>query len=191
MHDTLPTTDTTQPTELTPTTMLNDGVTVYDPATWLFKKDAARYVGTTERSIERYASKGKLRPLMWKQTPNRPLAVYAKQELDRLKGDNADKTTPTVRQPDPPRQVAVGHQNGHVLLPVTPTATAPVASPLSGLPILISASFLAKHGTYVDLDTAKKLTGLPPSGIKLAVEEGRVQKWPKRRLYRTVDLLQL
>lgn len=158
-------------------------MTVYDPAFWFLKKEAAQYLGTTERTIERYANKNKLHPLMWAQRHNRPLAVYAKRELDQLKSDNADKTTPTLRQPDPPRHVA--------LLPVTPTVTSPAMSSLSGLPLLISASFIAKHGAYVDLATAKKLTGLPPSGIKRAVEAGRVQQWPKRRLYRTVDLLQL
>ena len=48
------------------------------------KKEAAEYLGVSTRAIERYTQKGKL-GVKYSGGKTRPLAVYDKEELDRLK----------------------------------------------------------------------------------------------------------
>ncbi len=49
------------------------------------KKEAAEYLGVSTRAIERYTQKGKL-GVKYSGGKTRPLAIYDKGELDRLKG---------------------------------------------------------------------------------------------------------
>ena len=60
---------------------------------------------------------------------------------------------------------------------------------MSGASALALASFLFEHGVYMDLDAAMKLTRLSKNDIKQAAKDGRVAKWPGRKLrYRTMPV---
>jgi hypothetical protein len=178
--------------------LLSDGRTLYDPAQWFDKATAAAFMGTTTRTLERWIDK-KLHPLTLRQPAKHPITVFAKAELEALKKERESQITATHRQSSPTlptaRQTDIAVTNGHAVssvnsrFPTVPTHTTPG---MSGVTALALASFLAEHGVYMDLEAAKKLTHLSEDDIKQAAKDGRVAKWPGRKLrYRTVDLLML
>jgi hypothetical protein len=178
--------------------LLSDGRTLYDPEQWYDKGKAASFMGTTTRTLERWID-NKLHPLTLRQKAKHPITVFAKTELERLKAERASQTTPAFRQPattlPTPRQRDIAVRNGHALsladarFPTVPTRPTPE---MSGVTALALAAFLFDNGVYMDLDAAMKLTHLSEDDIKQAAKDGRVAKWPGRKLrYRTVDLLQL
>ena len=53
---------------------------------WITKPEAAELLQCSEKSIERYASQGKLRQA-WRRVPGRrPLAVYCPEDIETLRG---------------------------------------------------------------------------------------------------------
>src|SRR5262245_13246316 len=52
----------------------------------LRKEDAARYVGCSIRSLENYTKQGRI-GVRYERSKTRPVALYARPELDRLKGE--------------------------------------------------------------------------------------------------------
>jgi hypothetical protein len=178
--------------------LLSDGRTLYDPAQWYDKGKAASFMGTTTRTLERWIDK-RLHPLTLRRPAQHPITVFNKRELETLKKERESQTTPAFREPVPtvptPRQTDMTVTNGHAVssanshFSILPTST---TTPMSGASALALASFLFEHGVYMDLDAAMKLTRLSENDIKQAAKDGRVAKWPGRKLrYRTVDLLML
>jgi len=66
------------------------------------KKEAADYLGVSERAVERYTKAGRL-SARYEKGKTRPVAVYAQDELRRLKGELEHPATirPAVEQPGP------------------------------------------------------------------------------------------
>jgi hypothetical protein len=178
--------------------LLSDGRTLYDPEQWYDKGKAASFMGTTTRTLERWIDK-KLHPLTLRRPAQHPITVFNKTELETLKKERESQTTPAFREPVPtvptPRQTDMTVTNGHAVssinmrLPIVPTRA---TTEMSDMTALALAAFLFDNGVYMDMEAAKKLTRLSESDIKQAAADGRVTKWPGRKLrYRTVDLLQL
>lgn len=178
---------------------LSDGQTLYDPEQWLIKKEAAKHIGKTERTVERWRSERGVRSLKLNLPAQHEQAVFFKPDLDRLLEEDKNQLTPTFREPTSPtpRQGDNPDSNGHALSPINtgfptrPTATTRMTPDMSGASALALASFLSEHGVYMEIEAAKKLTHLSEHAIKQAAKDGRVTKWPRRDLYRTVDLLML
>jgi len=62
----------------------------------LRKKDAAKYVGCSIRSLENYTSQGRL-GVKYEKSKTRPVALYSRAELDRLKDElNSTLYAPAV-----------------------------------------------------------------------------------------------
>lgn len=52
------------------------------------KEEAAKYVGCSVRSLENYVKQGRI-GVKYEKSKTRPIALYAREELDRLKADLA------------------------------------------------------------------------------------------------------
>jgi hypothetical protein len=60
------------------------------------KKDAAKYVGCSVRSLENYTSQGRV-TVKYEKSKTRPVAIYTRADLDRLKADlNSTLYAPAV-----------------------------------------------------------------------------------------------
>jgi excisionase family DNA binding protein len=66
--------------------MIKDGKK--DDAEELRKVEAAKYVGCSVRSLENYAKQGRI-GVKYEKSKTRPIALYARDELDRLKAELA------------------------------------------------------------------------------------------------------
>ena len=66
----------------------------------LRKRDAAKYVGCSVRSLENYSSQGRL-GVKYEKSKTRPVALYSRAELDRLKAElNSTLYAPAVTTQD-------------------------------------------------------------------------------------------
>lgn len=179
--------------------LLSDGQTLFDPEQWLPKKQAAQYAGKTERTVERWAEKDRVKTLLLRRDAQHPQAVFLKSDLDKVLKEDENKPTPALRQPAPaPRQTDMAVMNGHAVssvnpyFPTTPTATTIVTPEMSGASALAIATVLFEKGTYLSMKEARELTRWSKSALEEAVKEGRVRRAPGRAwLLRTIDLLML
>ncbi len=141
------------------------------------KQEAADYLGVTIRSIESYASKGKLTPAKAKGTRG-DIAVFDEKELEKLKAEREqiqfvprpELAAPTTASP--PTALARRRDVGDFFkLIEAARAAAPTISDLAAKPLL-------------KLSEAQTLTGLSRQILRAAIDDGNLKATLIGRAYR-------
>jgi hypothetical protein len=178
--------------------LLSDGQTLYNPDTWLDKNQAAAFVGSTPRTIERWVKEKGLTQLLLRQAAKHPVAVYFKPELERLKAERTE-ATPTRREPTAPTAPQPDSKAVATKPPTSSTLPnvaldAPVVKDL----LAYFAQEIARQlvpldrKPYLTLKEARVLSNLPEKALKEFANSGKIRRWPgKKYILKTEDVLSL
>lgn len=171
--------------------LLSDGHTLYDPKTWLTKTEAAELVGTSTRTIERWAGDGTLKPLYYKQPNQRAVAVFAKADIEKVKQERLLNPLPARREPTSPKPTPSPVANHALVRQENQGLPAPT------FPAMAREAWMAGHVVplrdkiYLTMEEARAYTGLPKAYLEQMANTGKVKKIPGRWLLRRQDLEQL
>ncbi len=141
------------------------------------KQEAADYLGVTIRSIESYASKGKLTPAKARGTRG-DITVYDQKELEQLKKNREqiqfvprpEPATPTI--PNPPTALARRRDVAEFFKMIeSARAAAPTVADLAAKPLL-------------KINEVQTLTGLSRETLREAIDKGRLKAKLIGRAYR-------
>jgi hypothetical protein len=159
-----------------------------DLAPWLTKSQAAHYLNSSEKHIERLAKRGRVQQAMRRQDGARTMAVFNPRDIER---ERARQTTVFEVQPF----VEAG---GGALAKIDKSdAVSPVsqrdvfAEVLAHIANVVEAqNNWNARSVYVSLATAARLTGLTRGTVLRLTGEGKVATMPYRRgvRYRRADL---
>lgn len=147
---------------------------VIDTSKWLIRDEAMAILTISARTLDRYAEAGTLRRSIRPVPGRRPRSTYCPEDVDQLAklmdierhGKERSMETGQLETPPP---------NG----PTTSELPSLVASAIAGLPEHSNSP----QPTYVTLDKAAELTGLPSSFLLKAAKAGKIKAVKAKELY--------
>jgi excisionase family DNA binding protein len=140
------------------------------------KKEAAAYLGCSERAIERYVQSGKI-SCSYEKGKTRTVAVFTQSELDKIKYQS-ESVTPAYETIPEPRQTATLDENELTIYHDEPVGVVEVGdiSKLSAMVelLLVGQQLKASDKLVLTVDECHQLTGLPREMIKEAIASGEL-----------------
>ena len=140
------------------------------------KKEAAAYLGCSERAIERYVQSGKI-SCSYEKGKTRTVAVFTQSELDKIKYQS-ESVTPAYEQIAEPRQTATIAENELTIYHDEPVGVVEVGdiSKLSAMVelLLVGQQLKASDKLVLTVDECHQLTGFPREMIKEAIANGEL-----------------
>jgi hypothetical protein len=164
--------------------------TATDLTPWLTKSQAAHYLNSSEKHIERLSKRGRVQQAMRKQDGARTIAVFNPRDIER---ERARQKTIFEVQPF----VVEGAAAGGALAKIDKSdAVAPV-SQFDGLAEVLAHVTNAvealnswnARAVYVPIEDAVRITGLSRGIVRRLAREGRIANFRSRGVrYRRADL---
>jgi hypothetical protein len=150
------------------------------------KKEAAKYVGCSVRSLENYTSQGRI-GVKYERSKTRPVALYSKAELDRLKAE-LDSTlyAPAVTTQEDGKRGSIMRREPAAELMLVLTRIFEAMQELAGKerePSIVELAHmpllkLREAERYSNLSRAELLTAIETNDLKATKTEG---EWKIRR----------
>ena len=140
------------------------------------KKEAAEYLGCSERTIERHVKSGNLSCTYEKGETN-DIAVFEQSDLDRIKF-KTKVVTPAYEQIAEPRQTATLDENELTIYHDEPVGVVEVGdiSKLSAMVelLLVGQQLKASDKLVLTVDECHQLTGFPREMLKEAIASAQL-----------------
>ena len=140
------------------------------------KKEAAEYLGCSERAIERYVKSGKI-SCTYEKGKTRTVAVFQESELDKIKYESK-VITPAYETIPEPRQTASIIENELTIYHDEPVGVVEVGdiSKLSAMVelLLVGQQLKASDKLVLTIDECHQLTGFPKEMLKEAIASGQL-----------------
>lgn len=140
------------------------------------KKEAAQYLGCSERAIERYVKAGKL-SCTYEKGKTRDIAVFQQSELDKIKYESK-VITPAYEQVVEPRQITTIDQDELTIYHDEPVGVVEVGdiSKLSAMVelLLVGQQLKASDKLVLTIDECHQLTGFPKEMLKEAIASSQL-----------------
>jgi len=137
------------------------------------KKEAAAYLGCSERAIERYVKDGKI-SCSYEKGKTRTVAVFTQSELDKIKYQS-ESVTPAYETIPEPRQTATIAENELTIYHDEPVEVGDI-SKLSAMVelLLVGQQLKASDKLVLTVDECHQLTGFPREMLKEAIANGQL-----------------
>ncbi|MEA5554391.1 helix-turn-helix domain-containing protein [Anabaena cylindrica UHCC 0172] len=140
------------------------------------KKEAAEFLGCSERAIERYVKAGKI-SCRYEKGKTRSIAIFDQPELERFKNEG-EAIRPAFEVYEEPRQTTTVEQSGLAILEDEPVGIVGVddISRLSAMvELLLNGNQLKPNEKLVlTIDECHQLTGFPREMIRSAIASGQL-----------------
>jgi excisionase family DNA binding protein len=141
------------------------------------KKEAAQYLGCSERAIERYVKAGKL-SCTYEKGKTRDIAVFQQSELDKIKYESK-VITPAYEQVVEPRQITTIDQDELTIYHDEPVGVVGVSDDISRLSAMVELllngqQLKASDKLVLTVDECHQLTGFPREMLKEAIASGQL-----------------
>ena len=141
------------------------------------KKEAAQYLGCSERAIERYVKAGKL-SCTYEKGKTRDIAVFQQSELDKIKYESK-VITPSYEQVVEPRQITTIDQDELTIYHDEPVGVVGVSDDISRLSAMVELllngqQLKASDKLVLTVDECHQLTGFPREMLKEAIASGQL-----------------
>ena len=149
---------------------------VKEKADWLTKHEAAKLIGTSERSIERLVQSGKITQRYLRVTGRRPIAILDPGDVETIRQETVAKVPPPVVE--------------------TGTAKALTTVPSRGTDVIAIMAALSAAGSqpklFLTLREASAVSGLTVAYLKRLIESGKLKHVRDRGMkVRRADLQKL
>jgi Helix-turn-helix domain len=150
------------------------------------KKEAAKYVGCSVRSLENYTSQGRI-GVKYERSKTRPVAVYSRAELDRLKTElNSTLYAPSVTPREEEKKESIVRRESAVDLVLVLSRLIEVIQGMAGKEREPSIVELA-HMPLLKFKEAQRYSNLSQTELLEAIETDKLRatrsegEWKIRR----------
>jgi hypothetical protein len=155
------------------------------------KKEAAQYLGCSERAIERYVKAGKL-SCTYEKGKTRDIAVFQQSELDKIKYESK-VITPAYEQVVEPRQITTIDQDELTIYHDEPVGVVGVSDDISRLSAMVELllngqQLKASDKLVLTVNECHQLTGFPLEIIKEAISSGQLKSKKIGRSWRITKI---